>query len=147
TEAVTDLDLVEIQLVLAGGGSLRDVGLAGETPPPRGMSIQLRINMETLTSKGEVRPGGGTIAIYEPPSGHGIRVDGYGYAGYRTNPRFDSLLAKLIVRAGWGRIEDVTAKAYRALCEFRVAGVPTNIGLLQALLRQAQALARHTPDP
>src|SRR4029078_10359945 len=112
--------------------------------PPRGMAMQLRINMETLTSKGEVRPGGGTIAIYEPPSGHGIRVDGYGYAGYRTNPRFDSLLAKLIVRAGSGRIEDVTAKAYPALCECRVAAVPTNIALLQALLRQAEVVAGRT---
>ena len=76
------------------------------------------------------------LAAYEPPSGHGVRVNGYGYTGYRTNPRFNSLLAKVIVhdRAGW---RDAAAKARRALSEFRVSGVPSNMPFLHAVLGDA----------
>ena len=66
--------------------------------------------------------------------GAGVRVDGYGYAGYRTSPAFDSLLAKVIVTAPSGRLEDVTARARRALAEFRIAGAATNLTFLQSLL-------------
>ncbi|MFC3230935.1 carboxyl transferase domain-containing protein [Marinibaculum pumilum] len=135
TEAVTGMDLVELQLRLAAGADLAALGLDGPPPAPRGMAMQLRINTETMTADGEARPGGGTLSVYEPPSGPGIRVDGCGYAGLATSPAYDSLLAKLIVHAPSGRPEDLAARAYRALCEFRIAGVPTNIPFLQALLR------------
>ena len=135
TEAVTGLDLVELQLRLAGGATLAELGLAsGAGPTPRGMAMQLRINVETMQPDGAAKPGGGLLSTYEPPSGPDIRVDGYGYAGYATNPAYDSLLAKLIVFARSGRVEDVTGKGYRALCEFNIAGAPTNIAFLQALL-------------
>ena len=135
TEAVTGLDLVELQLRLAGGATLAELGLAsGAGPAPRGMAMQLRINVETMQPDGTARPGGGVLSTFEPPAGPDIRVDGYGYAGYATNPAYDSLLAKLIVFARSGRIEDVTAKGYRALCEFNIAGAPTNIAFLQAVL-------------
>ena len=135
TEAVTGLDLVELQLRLAGGATLAELGLAsGAGPEPRGMAMQLRINVETMQPDGSARPGGGVLSTFEPPSGPDIRVDGYGYAGYATNPAYDSLLAKLIVFARTGRVEDVTAKGYRALCEFNIAGAPTNIAFLQAVL-------------
>ncbi len=135
TEAVTGLDLVELQLRIAGGTTLAELGLGGGVvPAPRGMAMQLRINVETMQPDGSARPGGGVLGTFEPPSGPDIRVDGYGYAGYATNPAYDSLLAKLIVFARTGRVEDVTAKGYRALCEFNIAGVPTNIAFLQALL-------------
>jgi len=135
TEAVTGLDLVELQLRLAGGATLAELGLAGGAgPAPRGMAMQLRINVETMQPDGSAKPGGGVLGAFEPPSGPDIRVDGYGYAGYATNPAYDSLLAKLIVFARSGRIEDVTAKGYRALCEFNITGVPTNISFLQAML-------------
>ena len=52
-----------------------------------------------MTADGSAKPGGGTISVFEPPTGPGVRVDSYGYAGYRTNPNFDSLLAKVIVHA------------------------------------------------
>ena len=137
TEAVTGLDLVDLQLRLADGATLADLGLTADAPPvPRGMAMQLRINTETMQPDGSAKPGGGALTVFEPPSGAGIRVDSYGYAGYTTNPSYDSLLAKLIVHAGSGRVEDVTAKGYRALCEFHVEGVPTNIAFLQTLLRQ-----------
>lgn len=135
TEAVTGLDLVELQLRLASGATLPELGLAsGAGPVPRGMAMQLRINVETMQPDGTAKPGGGVVGIYEPPGGPDIRVDGYGYAGYATNPAYDSLLAKLIVVARSGRVEDVMGKGYRALCEFNIAGVPTNIAFLQAVL-------------
>jgi acetyl-CoA carboxylase carboxyltransferase component/biotin carboxyl carrier protein len=62
-----------------------------------------------------------------------VRVDGFGYAGYRTSPRFDSLLAKVIVHTGAG-LPRAVAKAYRALAEFRIEGSACNIAFLQTLL-------------
>ncbi len=61
------------------------------------MAVQLRLNMETLKADGSTTPAAGTLTAYEPASGSGIRVDGYGYAGYAVSPAYDSLLAKLIV--------------------------------------------------
>lgn len=140
TEEVTGLDLVELQLRLAQGARLADLGFSASAgPKPRGLAMQLRINTETMQPDGSAKPGGGVMKAFEPPSGGGIRVDSYGYAGYMTNPSYDSLLAKLIVHAPSGRVEDVTARGYRALCEFHVAGVPTNIAFLQALLQDEAA--------
>ena len=88
-----------------------------------------------MGADGVAKPSGGTLTAFEPPSGPGVRVDTFGYAGYRTSPRFDSLLAKLIVHSPTDGFADAVAKAHRALCEFRIAGVPTNIGFLQSLLQ------------
>ncbi len=88
TEEVWGVDLVKTQLRLAGGASLDETGI--RKAAPRGHAIQLRVNMETMTADGSAKPGGGTLTAFEPPSGPGIRVDTYGYAGYRTNPNFDS---------------------------------------------------------
>ncbi len=142
TEEVTGLDLVRIQLDLASGRTIAALGLdQGLVPEPRGMAMQVRVNMETLAPDGTAYPSGGTLTAFEPPSGPGIRVDALGYAGYRTSPRFDSLLAKLVVSSRSGDLGAVAAKAYRALCEFRIAGVPTNAALLQSLLRHPELLA------
>lgn len=136
TEEVLDLDLVEIQLRLAAGASLADLGLEqSAVPMPRGFAVQVRINMETMDVDGSVRPSGGTLTAFEAPSGRGIRVDTCGYAGYRTNANFDSLLAKLICHSPSPDFADAVARTYRALCEFKVEGVRTNIPLLQNLLR------------
>jgi acetyl/propionyl-CoA carboxylase alpha subunit/acetyl-CoA carboxylase carboxyltransferase component len=132
TEEVTGVDLVAAQLALASGATLAGLGLA-EPPEPRGLAVQVRINAETLDGDGTPRPATGTIAVFEPPSGPRIRVDTCGHAGYRAGPRFDSLLAKLVVR-GDG-LAAVLERAYRALGEFRVEGLATNIGFLQNLLR------------
>ena len=135
TEEITGLNLVELQLQLAGGQTLDDLGLSRDNvPAPRGIAMQLRINTETMGADGEAKPGGGTIAAFEAPSGRGIRVDSYGYVGYRTSPAYDPLLAKLIVHTGSGRLSDIMNKGYRALCEFNIAGLPTNISFLQALM-------------
>ncbi len=81
------------------------------------------------------RPTGGTLSLYEPASGPGIRIDGFGYTGYRTSSKFDSLLAKVIVYTADGDLAAAARKAERALSEFRIAGVSTNISFLRALLR------------
>ena len=135
TEQVTGYDLVALQLELLRGRRLRDMGLLpNQVRPPEGMALQVRINAETMTSSGDVRPGGGTLKAYAPPSGRGIRVDGYGYTGYRTSPFYDSLLAKLIVFDRDATLPAILTKAHRALCEFHVDGVPTNASFLKALL-------------
>jgi acetyl/propionyl-CoA carboxylase alpha subunit/acetyl-CoA carboxylase carboxyltransferase component len=142
TEEVTGLDLVAAQLEIAQGRTLPSIGLEQIwIPIPRGMALQARINMETMTADGGARPGGGTIQTFEPPTGPGLRVDAFGYAGYTTSPRYDSLLAKLIVHARSGRLPDVCAKAARALAEFRIAGVPTNAGFLQTVLKHDDVTA------
>ena len=142
TEEVTGLDLVRLQLLIAQGQTLGDLGLTqAAVPVPRGHAVQVRVNLETMAADGSARPAGGTLGVYEPPSGPGVRVDGFGYAGYRTSARFDSLLAKLIVHAGAGGLERAIAKAYRALSEFRIEGSPTNIGFLQHLLARPDVAA------
>ena len=138
TEELTGVDLVMTQIEIASGETLIDMGLAEGVPQPRGYSIQLRINMETFDASGSLGPAGGTLMVYEVPSGPGIRVDGYGYAGYTANPAFDSLLAKLIVTSRSPRYGDVVAKAYRALREFRIDGIETNREFLSGLLRMPE---------
>src|SRR4030095_14752320 len=72
TEEVTGIDLVRLQLELAAGRSLRDLGLLQpDVPAPRGIAMQVRINMETMGGDGTARPGGGTLATFETPSGPG----------------------------------------------------------------------------
>ena len=145
TEMVTGVDLVAAQLALAQGASLAELGLA-QPIPPRGHAVQVRINAETLDASGQPHPATGVLTAFEPPNGPGVRVDTCGYAGYRPNPRFDSLLAKLIVHAPGGTYAQALAQTYRALCEFRIEGLATNKRLLQDLLRDAdvQANAVHT---
>ncbi len=136
TEAITGLDLVRIQLQLAAGGSLAKMGLRQfAIAPPRGVAIQARVNLEAMNADGTARPTAGTLSLYEVASGPGIRIDGFGYAGYRTSSKFDSLLAKVIVHAADGDLAAAARKAERALAEFRIAGVSTNIPFLRALLR------------
>lgn len=132
TEEVFGIDLVQLQFLLAEGASLADAGLA-TSPVPRGCAIQLRINMESMQADGSVRPAGGTLAAFVPPSGPGVRVDSYGYAGYAPHPGFDSLLAKLVVSGA--DPAQARARALRALREFTLEGVDTNIAFLRALLQ------------
>ncbi|WP_026404278.1 carboxyl transferase domain-containing protein [Actinomadura rifamycini] len=132
TEEVTGVDLVRAQIRLADGASLRDAGL-DRTPEPDGFAVQLRVNLETLDADGSPRPSAGTLRAFVPPTGPGVRVDTYGYPGYRTSPRYDSLIAKVITRGS--TFGDALARAYGALGEFYVDGVSTSIPLLQSLLR------------
>ena len=142
TEEVFGVDLVQAQLRVAGGTSLAEIGLAqADVPAPRGFAIQLRINMEVMQPDGSALPSGGVLSVYEPPTGPGVRVDGFGYAGYRTSPSFDSLLAKLIVRTTSGGYAAAVGRTRRAAAEFRITGVPTNLGFLLAMLDQPDVIA------
>ncbi len=135
TEAVTGVDLVQTQIRLAAGATLAELGLDDPAVAvPRGYAIQARVNMETMAADGTVRPGGGTLSAYEAPSGPGIRTDGFGYTGYRTNSAFDSLLAKVIGHATGPGPGPAVARTLRALSEFRLDGVATNIGLLRNII-------------
>jgi len=140
TEAVTGVDLVQTQIRLAEGESIEDLELdEPEVAQPSGAAIQVRVNMETMGADGSIMPAGGTLTAYDAPSGPGIRTDGFGYAGYRTSSAFDSLLAKVIAHSPAGF--DVAARrAARALSEFRIEGVATNAGFLQALLARPELL-------
>ena len=134
TEEVTGIDLVQAQLEVAAGRTLADIGLRqADVPSPRGYAIQARINMETMQSDGNAKPGGGTLSVFEVPSGPGLRTDTYGCAGYTTNPAFDSLLAKLIVHSPRDDYDAALRKADRALLETRIEGVPTNLEFLANL--------------
>ncbi len=136
TEQVTGIDLVKLQLRLAAGASLAEAGVAQQdVPAPRGFAVQARVNAETMGRDGAAKPSGGVLTAFEIPFGPGIRVDTCGYVGYRTNPNFDSLLAKVIGHSAAGTFEEVAARTYRALCEFRIGGVPTNLPLLQSVLQ------------
>lgn len=142
TEAVLGVDLVKSGLRIAAGASLAELGLAqDEIPPPRGHAIQLRINLEAPQPDGTVRPSGGVLQAFDPPSGPGIRVDTFAYAGYRTSPRYDSLLAKLIVHAPEGDYPAAVRQAHRALREFRITGLSTNTPLLLNLLCHPDVVA------
>ncbi len=134
TEAVTGLDLVKIQLQLAGGYSLAELQLTQGINSPRGRAMQVRINMEVMAADGTTKPSAGTLRVFEPPSGPGVRVDTFGYGGFAPSIRFDSLLAKLIVHSLDDDFHSLIRKTYRALCEFRIEGVPTNLRFLQNLL-------------
>ena len=135
TEQVTGIDLVQTQLHLAAGKTLKELGLEQKhIPKPRGFAIQTRINMESMRPDGTAKPSGGTLSAFEPPSGPGLRTDTFAYVGYTTNPSFDSLLGKLIAHSPSPDFADAARRAYRALCEFKIEGVPTNLGFLQSLL-------------
>jgi acetyl/propionyl-CoA carboxylase alpha subunit/acetyl-CoA carboxylase carboxyltransferase component len=138
TEQVTGVDLVQSQLRAAQGSTIADLGL--DDPSwlrPRGFAIQSRVNMETLTADGSVRPASGTLKAYEAPSGPGVRTDGFGYVGYQTSTAFDSLLAKVIAHSPTPRFEDAVNRSLRALSEFRIEGVASNIPFLTNVLEHA----------
>jgi pyruvate carboxylase len=130
TEEVTGTDLVKTQIELASGRSLESLGHRGNATPPRIYAVQMRINAEMMDEKGNSLPDEGVISVYEVPSGPGIRVDGYGYTGYLINASFDSLLAKLVVTSRSPDFNQAVAKAGRALSEFRIEGIKTNVPFL-----------------
>ena len=133
TEEVTGVNLVGAQRRIAAGATLGDLELRQEQiAPPRGFAVQARVNLETMQPDGSVRPAGGILSAYEPPSGPDIRTDGYGYSGYATSPSYDSLIAKVI---GYG--SDITTalrRTARALAEFRIEGAAANVAFQRVVL-------------
>ena len=130
TEEVTDVDLVQSQLRIAAGETLADLGSTQESITLRGAALQCRITTEDPAN--EFRPDTGRITAYRTPGGAGVRLDGGTALGAEVGAHFDSLLVKLTCR---GRdYAAAVARARRAVAEFRIRGVATNIPFLQAVL-------------
>jgi pyruvate carboxylase len=130
TEEITAVDLVASQLCIASGSSLEELGLSQETMQARGAALQCRITTEDPANG--FRPDTGRITAYRTPGGAGIRLDGGTNLGAEVSAHFDSMLVKLTCR---GRdLTTAVARARRALAEFRIRGVSTNIPFLQAVL-------------
>lgn len=130
TEEITDVDLVQAQLRIASGETLADLGLAQDKITIRGAALQCRITTEDPANG--FRPDTGRITAYRTPGGAGVRLDGGANLGAEVGAHFDSMLVKLTCR---GRdLEAAVARARRAVTEFRIRGVSTNIPFLQAVL-------------
>ncbi|MGV0627069.1 pyruvate carboxylase [Mycolicibacter minnesotensis] len=130
TEEITDVDLVSSQLRIAAGESLADLGLSQETVELHGAALQCRITTEDPANG--FRPDTGRISAYRSPGGAGIRLDGGTTLGAEISAHFDSMLVKLTCR---GRdFPAAVNRARRAIAEFRIRGVATNIPFLQAVL-------------
>lgn len=147
TEETSGLDLVQIQLRLSQGQSIRSAGIrAAKSGSTQNAAVQARVNMETMQADGSAKPSGGTLEVFDVPSGRGVRVDTFGYTGFRPSANFDSLLAKVVGDASEGGFEAAMRRTARALSDFRIVGVETNIPFLQALLahRDVRAWKVHT---
>ena len=131
TEEITDVDLVQAQLRIAAGETLEEIGIRQDELHIRGAALQCRITTEDPANS--FRPDTGVIQAYRSASGAGIRLDGGTTGtGVEISPHFDSLLVKLTAR---GRnLHDAVVRAKRALAEFRVRGIATNISFLRAVL-------------
>jgi len=131
TEEVTDVDLVQSQFRIAAGENLADLGLTQDSIVLRGAALQCRITTEDPANG--FRPDTGKITTYRSPGGAGVRLDGgTTYTGAEVSAHFDSMLTKLTCR---GRdFGAAVERAQRAIAEFRIRGVSTNIPFLQALL-------------
>jgi acetyl/propionyl-CoA carboxylase alpha subunit/acetyl-CoA carboxylase carboxyltransferase component len=149
TEQTTGVDLVATQLAIAGGASYYQLrlpaGIAsdgseviGEPAARQGIAIQTRVNMETFDLDGSVLPAAGTLTMFSPPSGPGVRVDTYGRPGLTPSPRYDSLLAKVTTHVRGSQFPAAVRKARTALADFGIEGIRTNIGFLRELLSDSQ---------
>ncbi len=138
TEEVTDVDLVTSQIRIAAGESLSDLGLTQESITVRGGALQCRITTEDPSNG--FRPDTGRISVYRTPGGAGVRLDGgVVFSGSEIGAHFDSMLVKVTCR---GRnFASAARRAFRALTEFRIRGVSTNIPFLEALISNPDFLA------
>ena len=135
TEVITGLDLVRAQILIAQGHSLhsREVGMPAQADVPRnGYAIQSRVTTEDPENK--FMPDYGKLLAYRSPGGFGIRLDGgMGYSGAVITPFYDSMLVKVI--ASGQTYEIAMDRMDRALREFRIRGVKTNIPFLENVIR------------
>ena len=135
TETITGIDIVRTQLLVAMGYALKHPKIAIKSQMDisyHGCAIQCRVTTENPSE--DFKPDYGTLVAYRSAAGFGIRLDaGSAYAGAKISPFFDSMLVKV---TGSGRtLEDAANRLHRALREFRVRGVNTNIGFLLNLLQ------------
>ncbi|MEO0576681.1 MAG: acetyl-CoA carboxylase biotin carboxylase subunit [Pseudomonadota bacterium] len=136
TELVTGIDIVREQLLIAGGEKLSfsqgDVQI-------RGHAIECRINAEDPKT---FMPSPGTVTLWHPAGGPGVRVDSHIYNGYRVPPNYDSMIGKLLTH---GDSREVAINRMRgALNEMVVEGIKTNIALHLEILQHAAVVAGGT---
>ncbi|MDE0053668.1 MAG: ATP-grasp domain-containing protein, partial [Gammaproteobacteria bacterium] len=127
TELVTGIDIVEAQFQVAAGKSLHALGIGDQQAvgSTRGFAVQARVVIRDA----------GTISAYKEPSGPGVRVDACGYAGYAPPPQFDPLLAKVVGASNSSAsFESAVDRTLRALNEFHISGLPTNLSELRGIL-------------
>ncbi|HZX68459.1 MAG TPA: biotin/lipoyl-containing protein, partial [Candidatus Elarobacter sp.] len=127
SEEISGLDLVREQILVAAG---RPLGFDQSAVAFRGHAIEVRVNAEDPAQN--FRPAPGTVTRYREPGGLGVRVDSAAYPGFEITPDYDSMIAKLIVRAP--DREQALARLGRAIDEYVIAGVPTTLPLLRALI-------------
>ena len=131
TEEITGIDIVAAQIQIAAGASLHELGLTQDRISIRGFAIQCRITTEDPAEN--FKPDTGKIEVYRSAGGNGVRLDGgNGFAGAIITPHYDSMLVKCTCRGS--TYEIVRRKMLRALVEFRIRGVKTNIPFLTSLL-------------
>ena len=131
TEEITGIDIVAAQIQIAAGASLQQLGLTQDRISTRGFAIQCRITTED-PAKG-FQPDTGKIEVYRSAGGNGVRLDGgNGFAGAIITPHYDSMLVKCTCHGS--TYEIARRKMLRALVEFRIRGVKTNIPFLASLL-------------
>jgi pyruvate carboxylase len=131
TEEITGIDIVAAQIQIAAGASLEQLGLTQDRISTRGYAIQCRITTEDPSQN--FRPDTGKIEVYRSAGGNGVRLDGgNGFAGAIITPHYDSMLVKCTCHGS--TYEIARRKILRALVEFRIRGVKTNIPFLASLL-------------
>ena len=133
TELVSGVDIVEAQLKVAAGVGL---DLRQDDIRANGHAIEVRVNAEDSIT---FAPSPGTVKLFHPPGGPGVRVDSHMFQGAKVPPYYDSLIAKLIVHAA-----DRTAalaRMRRALDEFVIEGVSTNLNLQRRIIRSSDFVA------
>ncbi|KAM7217384.1 pyruvate carboxylase [Rhypophila decipiens] len=131
TEEITGIDIVAAQIQIAAGATLEQLGLTQDRISTRGFAIQCRITTEDPAKN--FQPDTGKIEVYRSAGGNGVRLDGgNGFAGAVITPYYDSMLVK--VSCHGSTYEIARRKALRALVEFRIRGVRTNIPFLASLL-------------
>jgi pyruvate carboxylase len=138
TEMVTGIDLVRAQILVAQGHSLHDDAMnlpRQESVPLYGTALQCRVTTEDPEKN--FAPDYGKISTYRSPAGFGIRLDGgTAYAGASLAPYYDSLLVKV---TAWGtNLPEACQRMDRALREFRIRGVKTNIPFVENVVNHAK---------
>ncbi|MDQ7066844.1 MAG: acetyl-CoA carboxylase biotin carboxylase subunit [Sulfurimonas sp.] len=134
TEVITGVDIIQRMIQIAEGDKLQ---FLQEEIKFRGYAIEFRINSEDPQNK--FFPSSGTVTNYLTPGGPGVRIDSSLYEGYETPTNYDSMIGKLIVSAlDW---EGVVKKARRALDEYNIEGLKTNISLHREIVRDEDFMA------
>jgi acetyl-CoA carboxylase biotin carboxylase subunit len=133
TEQVTGLDLVKLQIAIAAGHRLP---FAWESITPRGHAMEVRLYAED--PENNFFPSPGKIVARHAPTGPGIRLDEGVYEGYTVPMEYDPLLSKLIA---WGNSrEETIARLRRALDEYTITGIRTNVSLFRRILGEPEFL-------